>query len=98
MVVPRDCLDVARFEEVPPLVVEVLSTNRAADTVVKVQKYAKAGAPRYWIVDLRDRTLVSLILVDGVYEIAAQLDDDNPAGELDTGAGTVTISLTDLLA
>ena len=66
--------------------------------MTKVGKYAKAGAPRYWIVDIRDRVLLSLILVDGVYEIAAQLDDENPVAELETGAGPVTISLPDLLA
>jgi Uma2 family endonuclease len=97
MIVPKATLDDIRFEDVPPLVVEVLSTNRAADTVVKVQKYARAGAPRYWIVDVRDRTLLALVLVDGIYEVAAQLDDDNPVAELETGAGTVSISLPQLL-
>jgi Uma2 family endonuclease len=98
MVVPRATIDDVRFEGIPTLVVEVLSTNRAADTVTKLGKYAKAGAPRYWIVDIRDRTLLALILVDGVYEIASQLDDDNPCADLETGAGTVTMDLSAVLA
>lgn len=97
MVIPRSELDAVRFEGVPSLVIEVLSTNRADDTVRKLQKYARAGAPRYWIVDVRDRTLLALVLVDGIYEVAAQLDDDNPVAELDTGTGKVRISLPDLL-
>lgn len=98
MVVPREALDAPRFEGTPSLVVEVVSSNRATDMVLKVAKYAQAGAPRYWIVDIRDRVLLALILVDGSYEITAQLDDDNPLADLDTGAGTVRISLPDLLS
>jgi Uma2 family endonuclease len=97
MVVPRSSIDEPRFQGTPPLVVEVVSANRAADTVIKVQKYARAGAARYWIVDVRDRTLLALVLVDGSYEVAAQLDDDNPVAELETGSGPVTVSLPDLL-
>jgi Uma2 family endonuclease len=98
MVVPAAAVDDIRFEGVPPLVVEVLSTNRADDTVKKLQKYARAGAPRYWIVDPRDRTLLALVLVDGIYEVTAQVDDDNPTADLETGSGTITLSLPDLLA
>jgi Uma2 family endonuclease len=97
MIIPRDALDAPRFEGIPPLVVEVLSTNRADDTVKKLQKYARAGAMRYWLVDPRDRTLLALVLVDGIYEVASQLDDDNPTANLETGAGTITVSLPDLL-
>jgi len=98
MLIPSDCGDELRFEGAPLLVVEVLSTNRSDDTVRKLQKYAGAGAPRYWIVDVRDRSLLALVLVDGMYEVAAQLDAENPVAELETGAGPVTVSLPDLLA
>jgi Uma2 family endonuclease len=97
MIVPRASLEEPHFEGTPQLVIEVVSTNRATDLVVKVQKYARAGAPRYWIVDLRDRTLTALVLVDGLYEVAAQLDDDHPVADLETGAGSITLSLPDLL-
>jgi Uma2 family endonuclease len=96
IVVPLDAVDQPRYEAVPPLVVEVVSTNRATDLVVKVQKYARAGAPRYWIVDLQSRTLLSLVLVNGVYEVAAQLDDDNPVADLDCGLAAVHVDLGSL--
>jgi Uma2 family endonuclease len=98
MVIPSSVVDETRFDGVPALVVEVVSSNRASDLVVKVGKYAKAGAPRYWIIDLRDRVLLALVLVDGVYRVAAQLDDDNPSAELETGLGTVRVSLPQLFA
>jgi len=59
---------------------------------------ARRQRTRYWIVDLRDRTLLALVLVDGIYEVAAQLDDDDPVAELDTGSGVVTVSLPALLS
>lgn len=40
-----------RYTGVPHLVVEVLSSDRAADTVRKLRKYSDAGLPRYWIID-----------------------------------------------
>jgi len=98
MVVPREALDDVRFEGIPPLVVEVMSTNRAMDAVTKLQKYAAAGAPRYWLVDLRDRTLLALVLVDGIYEVAAQLDEENPVADLDVGEGRVQVDLGALFA
>jgi hypothetical protein len=42
--------------------------------------------------------LLALILVDGVYRVAAQLDDDNPVAELDTGLGPVWLRLPEILA
>jgi len=60
--------DIVRFAGKPHLVVEILSTDRAADMIRKAAKYAAAGLERYWIVDptgptvivhhLRDRVLV----------------------------------------
>ena len=97
MIIPESATDETRFEGTPTLVVEVVSTNRTSDMVIKVGKYARAGAPRYWIVDIRDRVLLALILADGVYRVAAQLDDDNPSAELETGLGTVAVSLSELL-
>ncbi len=40
-----------RYTRIPHLVVEVLSTDRAADTVRKLRKYSEVGLPRYWIID-----------------------------------------------
>lgn len=40
-----------RYTGTPHLVVEVLSSDRAADTVRKLRKYSAVGLLRYWIVD-----------------------------------------------
>ena len=47
---------------------------------------------------MRDRTLLSMVLVDGVYELAALLDDGNPEAGPETGLGGVRVCLTELLA
>ena len=66
MVVP-DTGEQARFTGTPVLVIEVLSTNRSDDVVLKTGKYAAAGLPHYWIVDPRDRTFSACVLQGGVY-------------------------------
>jgi Uma2 family endonuclease len=40
-----------RYTAIPHLVVEVLSSDRSADTVRKLRKYSEVGLPRYWIID-----------------------------------------------
>lgn len=55
------------FSGIPHLVVEVLSTNRRDDLVAKVQRYARWGAPSYWIVDPRDRLVLTFELQDETY-------------------------------
>jgi Uma2 family endonuclease len=98
MIVTRGQLAGQRLTEAPSLTVEVLSTNRRSDLYRKVARYARGRAPAYWILDLRDRTITAFRLVDGVYEVDDELDEEHPVGELFTGAGPVKICLTDLLA
>jgi Uma2 family endonuclease len=48
------------------LVAEVLSpSNRGTDLVLKRHDYAAVGIPRYWLVDLVERTLTVLVLDEG---------------------------------
>ncbi|MDQ3692279.1 MAG: Uma2 family endonuclease [Chloroflexota bacterium] len=49
----------------PDLAVEVLSSNRHHDLVVKLGYYEQAGVREYWIVDPEDETLTLYVLVDG---------------------------------
>ncbi len=56
----------ARFSGTPHLIVEILSTDRAADMIRKSRKYAAAGLPRYWIIDPDGPEIVVHQLVDGV--------------------------------
>lgn len=57
----------------PDLVIEVLSNRtRSIDLIQKRAIYAMAGVLEYWIVDLENRTLTVLTLVDGQYQQAEQ--------------------------
>jgi Uma2 family endonuclease len=92
MVIPADAGDDKRFTGVPDLVVEVLSTNRADDLVVKMQKYARYGAPRYWVVDPALRSVLALELRDDLYVPVAELNEENPSATLDFGLGVLEIT------
>ena len=39
------------FTGIPELVIEILSSEPARDTIRKFAKYAEAGLPRYWTID-----------------------------------------------
>lgn len=47
----RDRVTERAVEGAPDLVIEILSQNRAHDTVLKRALYARYGVPEYWIVD-----------------------------------------------
>jgi Uma2 family endonuclease len=83
MVVPPTDEQV-RFTGMPLLVVEVLSTNRSDDLVLKVGKYARLGLHDYWVLDPVERSLDAFTLQDGLYVRAARLEDGG-SGELRFG-------------
>jgi Uma2 family endonuclease len=84
-----------RFTGVPTLAVEIMSTNRGADIVVKTSKYAAIGLPRYWLVDPRNRVLDAFELRQGVFEWIARVEEE-PA-EIDFVPGAVRVDLPALL-
>lgn len=86
-----------RFTGVPDLAVEVLSTDRSSDLVLKAARYAAVGLPHYWIVDLRDRTLDAFVLVDGLFDRAAVVTTAAPA-TLSLGIAELAVDLQQLLA
>ncbi|WP_432543815.1 Uma2 family endonuclease [Kineococcus sp. SYSU DK002] len=93
-----DETDDRRFTGTPSLVVEVLSTNRSDDLLLKMAKYAAAGLPRYWIVDPRERTLSVHVLDDsGVFRADRVLRDGEPAVPLDVGPAELAVDLARLL-
>jgi Uma2 family endonuclease len=56
------------IEGAPTLVVEVLSPSTATrDRTLKARRYALAGVPHYWIVDIDARRIECLRLVEGDY-------------------------------
>jgi len=67
MIVPIDGPDDVAVDP-PLLIVEILSpSNKLDDLVTKRTKYADGGLPWYWLVDLDERTLTVLELVDGAF-------------------------------
>jgi len=88
-----------RLTATPHLAVEVLSTDRGADLIRKYRKYAEAGLPRYWIVDL-DETgpeVVTYELRDGVFVETGRHRGDDPV-TLDVGPMAVTFAPNSLMA
>lgn len=70
-----------RFTGMPRLIVEVTSSRRIADTVVKVGRYAQAGLKDYWIVDPREHVVETFVLEDGVFL---------PTGQFESGTAVLT--------
>ena len=76
-----DCSNIeAAAYELPPLVIEVVSTNWKDDWIVKLAEYESAGIPEYWIfdyralanleyLDVKEPTLVVCHLVNGSYQM-----------------------------
>ena len=91
-------LEDKRLTAAPHLAIEVLSTDRGADLIRKFRKYAEAGLPRYWIVDL-DETgpeVVTYELRDGVF-VETGRHRGNDEVTLDVGPMTVTFAPNELL-
>ena len=89
--------ETVRFTGTPVLCVEVLSSNRTTNTVVKSTKYAARGVEHYWIVDLDQASVHLFVREDGTY----RLDQSVAAGasaSVDFGAGRLTLDLDALLA
>ena len=61
-----------QFGGPPDLVVEVLSpSSRGLDLATKVEEYALAEVPEYWVVDPEAQTVTVYVLVDEHYRFAA---------------------------
>ena len=62
---------------VPDMLIEVLSPATAAnDTLLKFNKYLKAGVKEYWIVDPDSKVASVHILENGKYTVSAYSDTD----------------------
>lgn len=86
-----------RFTGTPALVVEVLSTNRRDDLVLKLNRYAQAGLPHYWILDPANRVLLAYGLDGGeVYDLLTVVDEHEPR-EISYGIAGALIDVPALL-
>ncbi len=65
VIVHDDTGEQVRYTATPYLVVEILSTDRAADLVRKSHKYAAAAVPHYWVVDTDGPEIIEHALVPG---------------------------------
>lgn len=54
-----------RYTGTPHLCIEVPSTDRGADLVCKFARYADAGLPRYWVIDLEVPEIIVFELAEG---------------------------------
>jgi Uma2 family endonuclease len=86
-----------RYTGVPHLVVEVLSTDRAADVIHKAHKYAEAGLPRYWIIDPDGPAVIEYHLRGGILVEVTRHGPGTPA-TLDIGVAGIPLDSADLLS
>ena len=84
-----------RYLGTPALCVEVTSTDRAADLIVKTAKYAAYGLDRYWVLDPDRRELYVFARQNSVYELVQTVGEE-PA-DVDFGAGVARIDLTTII-
>jgi Uma2 family endonuclease len=92
-----DQTDIKRLTGAPYLAVEVLSTDRAADTIRKFAKYAQAGLERYWIIDPEGPVIIVYYLEGTVYVEQNRHQPGTSVG-LDIGPAVLTLDPGDLLS
>lgn len=88
--------DVTRLTSTPHLAVEVLPSDRAADTIRKFAKYAAAGLERYWIIDPEGPVIVEYRLEEGTFREISRHEAGSLA-TLDVGPATLAIDPADPL-
>ncbi|MFI5268851.1 MAG: Uma2 family endonuclease [Chloroflexota bacterium] len=68
----------ANIQGAPDIIVEILSpSTRRRDLGIKMQIYARFGAPWYFVVDARARTVQPYELIEGAYSPLPLLRDDD---------------------
>jgi Uma2 family endonuclease len=93
----EDPADIRRLTGIPHLAVEVLSTDRAADTIRKFAKYAAAGLERYWVIDTEGPVIIVYHL-DGQVYVEQGRHQPGTTVELDIGVATLELDPADLLS
>lgn len=98
IVVHDETDETIRLTAMPYLAVEVLSTDRAADLIRKFSKYAGAGSPNYWIVDLDEVAgpeIVTYELRDSV-SVETGRHSGNEEATLNAGPMAIKVRSADL--
>ena len=86
-----------RLTAVPQLAVEVLSSDRAADTIRKFAKYAATGLERYWIIDPEGPVIIVYHLEGATYREVAR-HHPGVVAELEVGPAKLSLDPGTLLA
>lgn len=89
--------DASRISEIPYLGVEVASSDASRDTVLKHQKYAAAGLPRYWIIHPAGPAVIVHQLAGGDYEVVGRHGPGRKV-TLDAGPARVRFDPADLVS
>jgi len=90
--------EIQRYTGLPVLVVEVLSSNRADDLVVKTVKYARLGVGHYWVADPAEPSLSAFVLTaDGLYQRAVHLRSGD-TGDIPFGPSALHVDVDALFA
>jgi Uma2 family endonuclease len=101
MVLGRAPADGAVVTEPPLVVVEVLSSNRRSDLVVKAVEYHREGAGQYWVVDPRDQTIDVFVRAPAAWHRLHRMTVETPTAEVSVGEGVgvrrFTLRLPDIL-
>jgi Uma2 family endonuclease len=87
--------ETVRYLGTPVLCVEVMSTDRQADLMVKTAKYAAYGLDHYWVLDPSEPEMFVFARQDTTYELVQTVGKE-PV-EVDFGAGTVLIDLSAII-
>jgi Uma2 family endonuclease len=97
VVVFANSSETIRLTAIPELVVEVLSTDRAADLVRKFAKYARAGLVRYWVIDPEGPELIVYQLSENKVYFETKRIGGAETGEVHAGPMRLTIRPFDLV-
>ncbi|MCL1836192.1 MAG: Uma2 family endonuclease [Treponema sp.] len=65
----RSRLQNNRYNGAPKFIIEILSSNRSHDMVLKLNLYERAGVAEYWMIDPEEQIISVLELVNGRYVI-----------------------------
>lgn len=86
-----------RYTGIPELVVEIISSDRASDLVVKSRKYADVGLRHYWVVDVPVRTITVFELqADGYAEAQVLVGEER--AQVDIGPCVVLVCPASVLS
>lgn len=96
LMVFSDSDEETRLTAMPYLVVEILSTDPAADIFRKAAKYAATGLERYWIIDPEGPEVAVHRLIDGIL-VEETRHRAGQAAKFDLGPAEVSFDPGDLL-